>query len=451
MPFNSPGFFLLLTVALPLYYARRTERWQHLVLLVASFAFYWFAGVRDLVILLATIVANYALSFWASRARLALAVSLNLGVLAFFKYRAFLAGIVAPTYASTLSAAVIPLGISFYVFQLIAYQVDLSRGRVEREPSFLRLLLYVLFFPHHQAGPIMRPAAFLPQFRGLKPLDFDAVGRGCAWILYGLLQKVVADRIGEQVDVLFAQAPDTAATAWLQVLGFSAQIYGDFAGYSNMAVGLGLLFNYHLDRNFNQPYLAVDPSQFWQRWHITLSAWLRDYLYIPLGGNRHGETRTYLNLMITMVLGGLWHGASWNFILWGALHGLVLCLFRAVPIARVSHAASFVLCQLSVVLCWVPFRAQTVDQTFGIWRAMFGAGVPVGTARDWALIATATAIFFAIHGAEEAVLGTDGRARRAASLWARVPSPARGGLAAVVLLASLALLKPGTTFIYFRF
>jgi alginate O-acetyltransferase complex protein AlgI len=452
MPFNSPGFFLLLALTFPVYYFRVRERWQHAVLFIASFAFYWFAGVRDLLILLATIAGNHALaSLRPSRARVALAVTANLGVLAFFKYRWFIAGMFAPQNVGTLASAVIPLGISFYVFQLIAYQVELHRGTIQREESFARLLLYVLFFPHHQAGPIMRPGTFLPQFRGVKPRDPALVARGITWILYGLIQKVIADRIGEQVDVLFAHHPTDAATAWLQVLGFSAQIYGDFAGYSNMAVGLGLLFGYELDRNFNQPYLAVDPSAFWERWHITLSAWLRDYLYIPLGGNRRGKLRTYGNLMSTMILGGLWHGASWNFVVWGTLHGVLLCVFRWLRPARWSKALSWTVCQFGVVLCWVPFRAASFRDTIGIWRAMFGSGTSAGTAAQWSAVAAAVIAFFAVHHLEEAMLASSARRERARALWLRLPGLLRGGLAATVLLACLGLLREETTFIYFRF
>ncbi len=454
MPFNSPGFLLLLSVTIPLYYLVRGERWQHTVLFASSFAFYWFAGVRDLVLLLATVGVNFLLTIVTdrgSRARVAGAVVMNLAVLAYFKYAGFLGRMLAPEHDWRGFEHSIPLGISFYIFQLIAYQVDLFRGHVTREGSFGRLLLYVLFFPHHQAGPIMRPAVFLPQFRGTKALDLDAVGAGCRWTLYGLMQKVIADRIGEHVDVLFASDPASAVEAWAATLGFGVQIYGDFAGYSNIAVGVALMLGYRLDRNFNQPYLACDPSVFWQRWHITLSQWLRDYLYIPLGGNRKGAVRTYLNLLITMTLGGLWHGASWNFVLWGAMHGVLLCAFRLFPLQNTSRLAGWILCQLGVFLCWVPFRAPDFQASKTIFLAMAGVGVGPGALSQWQLLLAGAVLFIGLHRLEDLVTGTPERLERARAGWECVPSFVRGGVGGMVALLCLVLLRDGTTFIYFRF
>jgi alginate O-acetyltransferase complex protein AlgI len=450
MPFNSPGFLLLLLPTVLLYYLWRTERWQHLILFLSSFAFYWFAGVRDLVVLLSTIAINFILSQWASPRRQVVAVVTNLAILAYYKYRFFLAALAGHPLEGLVRQG-IPLGISFYIFQLIAYQIDLTHGRAAREGSPARLLLYVLFFPHHQAGPIMRPGVFLPQFRGTKPLDLSNISRGVGWIVYGLSLKVLADSISTVVTPLFASGPHTVVQAWTAALGFSMQIYGDFAGYSNMAVGLGTLFGYSLDRNFNQPYLACSPSAFWERWHITLSRWLRDYLYIPLGGNRHGTTRTYVNLLLTMALGGLWHGASWNFVVWGALHGVLLCVFRAFPLERVSRLLAAVVVQTAVVFLWVPFRAVTVHDTVGIWRAMCGVGVPVGNRRSVELLVLAAALFFAVHALEDLILGEPGRTRRATLVWGRVPAFVRGAAVAAVLVLATICLRDRTTFIYFRF
>lgn len=448
MPFHSAGFLLLLLPTFLAYYMIRTERWQHLVLFVASFAFYWFAGVRDLLVLLGTVYLCFLLS--SQRAGRVVAVVMSLLVLAYFKYRFFLSDLVGVRLFDAVDYA-IPLGISFYVFQLIAYQVDLMRGHVERERSFGKLLLYVLFFPHHQAGPIMRPATFLPQFYGAKPFDADGIARGVAWILYGLVQKVIADQIGEIATPLFDSAPTSMATAWAAPLTFAVQIYGDFAGYSNMAVGLGLLFGYQLDRNFNQPYLARSPSEFWTRWHMTLSAWFRDYLYIPLGGNRGGSCRTYFNLLATMTVAGLWHGPSLNFVLWGLLHGVVLCAFRWARAERLPVVVSWGLCQVCVVALWVPFRAQSLDSTLALWRAMAGIGVPLGGTAAWLTITLAIAAFMGVHAIEEFALASRERAAGLRQTWQRVPAMARGAIAAGVLAGLALFLQDRTTFIYFRF
>jgi alginate O-acetyltransferase complex protein AlgI len=449
MPFHSPAFLLLLLPTLLLYYTRRTERWQHAILFISSFAFYWFAGVRDLSILVGTILANFAISYLPARRAMVVGVVFDLGVLAFFKYRWFLWGMVATVPADAV--AEIPLGISFYVFQLIGYHVDRGRGEIEREPSLARLFLYVLFFPHHQAGPIMRPAAFLPQFRGEKQVDLDQIAAGARWLLWGLFLKTMADQLAGRADLLFAQSPGSMLDGWKAAITFTIQIYGDFGGYSHMAVGLGYLFGYVMDRNFRQPYLAVSPSEFWQRWHITLSSWLRDYLYVPLGGNRLGTTRTYFNLLATMVLGGLWHGASTNFIVWGLLHGALLCVFRALPLEKRSRQLSWVLTQLAVVFFWVPFRAPGYARTVEIWRAMVGWGVPAGPRGGWATLAALVAAFLALHVLEEFVLGTRPRAERSLALWLRVPPIARGALLSGAFLGTMLFLVEGTTFIYFRF
>jgi alginate O-acetyltransferase complex protein AlgI len=453
MPFHSAAFLLLLVPTFSVYYLRCTQRWQHFVLFVSSFAFYYFAGVRDLAILLGTTAFNYAVAvFLPLRLGAALGVVASLGVLAFFKYRSFLGGLFGYD-GDYLSIVSIPLGISFYVFQLIAYQVDRTRGLVQVERSFPKLLLYILFFPHHQAGPIMRPAAFLPQFVGPKDPRIEQIATGARWILWGLFKKVLADRIGAVTDPLFATPAAHVSDAWSAALGYSAQIYLDFSGYSDMAVGLGLLFGYRLDRNFNQPYLAASPSEFWERWHITLSAWLRDYLYIPLGGNRHGKARTQANLMATMALGGLWHGASWNFVAWGVLHGLLLVVYRAFPnLVRGPRALRVCVLQLAVVFCWIPFRARTFGQTLGLWGAMVGLNhTPLGSARVWLALAAGTAVFAVAHGLEHRMLGDSGRRERALAAWTRVPPALRGVGGALVLAGCCLLLLDGTTFIYFRF
>jgi D-alanyl-lipoteichoic acid acyltransferase DltB (MBOAT superfamily) len=263
----------------------------------------------------------------------------------------------------------------------------------------------------------------------------------------------LADRIGAAIDPLFTSYPRSMSDAWSAALGYSAQIYFDFSGYSDMAVGLGRLFGYRLDRNFNQPYLAATPSEFWDRWHVTLSAWLRDYLYIPLGGNRRGRARTQVNLMATMALGGLWHGASWNFVAWGILHGLLLVLYRQFPnFIRCPRVLRTVVLQLAVVFCWVTFRARTFGQTLVVWRAMLGTSVAgVGPVRAWIGLAVSVIGFAAAHWLENRLLGDSYRRQIALDHWERVPPGLRGMAAAFVLAACCLLLLDGTTFIYFRF
>ena len=455
MPFHSPGFLLLLLPTFALYYVWRTQRWQHFLLFVSSFAFYYFAGIRDLCILLFTTFANYLLArLWPTKRGMIAGVALNLGVLAYFKYRFFLADLVpgASQMMRLGGQLSIPFGISFYIFQLIAYQVDRWRGLVPAEENFSKLLLYILFFPHHQAGPIMRPAQFLPQFVGPKQPELHGIATGVRWILWGLAKKVAADRLGLVLDPIFAAGPHGAANAWAGAIGYYAQIYGDFSGYSDMAVGLGLLFGYRLDRNFNQPYLALNPSDFWNRWHITLSSWLRDYLYIPLGGNKHGPGRTYLNLMLTMLLGGLWHGAAWNFVVWGAIHGALLCAYRVAPrVTKVPVALRWLVFQVAVLFAWIPFRCVTLDRTLGFWQALLTPTNAAADLKSWLAILFGAGLLIGLHLLEDLATGSEQKKERAEALWLRVPSFARGGVGAVVLVVSALMLVEGTTFIYFRF
>jgi D-alanyl-lipoteichoic acid acyltransferase DltB (MBOAT superfamily) len=346
----------------------------------------------------------------------------------------------------------IPLGISFYVFQLIAYQVDLARGEVAREQKFWRLLLYILFFPHHQAGPIMRPAKFLPQFHGEKRLDGALAALGGWWLLMGLTKKVLADTMAPVADQYFALAlegPVAAWQAWRGAMAFGFQIYGDFSGYSDIAVGLGYLLGYHLDINFDQPYLSASPAEFWRRWHITLSQWLRDYLYISLGGNRHGTLRTYVNLFLTMVLGGFWHGASWMFLLWGAIHGGFLALHRAFPAPFRWRPAGVLLTFVVVTAAWVPFRAVNLTQTGRILGAMsFVHTAPGDTLARWS---TQSFWMLCIAGAYglERLLRSHQSALGAG--FQRLPAPLRGLLVALWVSAIALTLSTKSSYVYFRF
>jgi D-alanyl-lipoteichoic acid acyltransferase DltB (MBOAT superfamily) len=316
-------------------------------------------------------------------------VALNLAVLCYFKYTNFIFDSL-----NTLTGAplpffniILPLGISFFTFQQIAYLVDVMRGaRVERD--IVSYTLFVSFFPHLIAGPLVHHAEMIPQFkRGRTGRSAVLAARGLAIFAAGLFKKVViADNLAQFVSPVFAHldAGGSVSTswAWLATLSYTLQIYFDFSGYSDMAIGLALLFGIRLPVNFRSPYQAASIIEFWRRWHITLSRFLRDYLYIPLGGNRLGEQRRYVNLLVTMLLGGLWHGAGWNFLVWGGLHGIYLCInhlwagwrSKAPPsaIGWPEKGLSWSITFFAVVIAWVFFRARTADGAWQMLGGLFG-------------------------------------------------------------------------------
>lgn len=326
----------------------------------------------------------------------ALSVASNLAVLAFFKYYHFgldsynhlvaRLGLEALALESAL-VVVLPLGISFYTFQSMSYTIDVYRGRTAALQSFVDLACFVSMFPQLVAGPIVRFREVAEQLRS-RTWSLTFAGRGMALFSAGLAKKaLLANPCGKIADLVFDSTSTDPLTTWYGLFAYSFQIYFDFSGYSDMALGLGLMLGFILPKNFDQPYRAVSITDFWRRWHLSLSSWLRDYLYIPLGGNRSGPFRTYLNLAIVMLLGGLWHGASWNFVLWGALHGGLLALERVVgperlhgriPL-RARQALTFVL----VSMLWVPFRATDLANAKDVVLRLFGL-VP-GDA-SWALV-----------------------------------------------------------------
>jgi alginate O-acetyltransferase complex protein AlgI len=345
MNFASPAFFVFLPVVLVIYYRLRTRTGKFRFLLAASWFFYiswnpWFLWVilfTTAIDFAAGLLIEAAPTPQARRAWLWLSVVSNLGFLAVFKYSNFFLenslalarelGWPAPNWTIKL---VLPLGISFHTFQGISYTLDVYRGKVRAVRSFGDFALFVAFFPQLVAGPIVRAVDFLPQMEEPpRPTNAQVVA-GLHWFLLGLFKKLfLADRLAEFVDPIFAQPGlfDAVSHRWA-ILAYAAQIYCDFSGYSDMALGCALWFGFELPRNFNFPYLASSITDFWKRWHISLSTWMRDYLYIPLGGSRHGTARTYVNLVLTMTLCGLWHGASWNYLLWGFYNGVLLALHR---------------------------------------------------------------------------------------------------------------------------
>ncbi|MGZ5872680.1 MAG: MBOAT family O-acyltransferase [Bradyrhizobium sp.] len=402
MLFSSYSFLFQFLPAVVLAFAaarRHSPRAGIMVLAGASLFFYAAWRPVYLLLLIASVAVNFSLGLRMedprrSRAIGLLGVALNLALLCYFKYTNFIFDSINALTGAPLPFfnIVLPLGISFFTFQQIAYLVDVMRGaKVERD--IVSYTLFVSFFPHLIAGPLVHHAEMIPQFkRGRSGRSAVLAARGLAIFTAGLFKKVViADNLAQFVSPVFAHLDAgggvTTPWAWLATLAYTLQIYFDFSGYSDMAIGLALLFGIRLPVNFRSPYKASSIIEFWRRWHITLSRFLRDYLYIPLGGNRLGEQRRYLNLMLTMVLGGLWHGAGWNFFIWGGLHGLYLCanhLWQAwrgahtkvsatVGFAtRLTTAFSWAITFFAVVIAWVFFRARTAAGAWQMLAGLFG-------------------------------------------------------------------------------
>jgi alginate O-acetyltransferase complex protein AlgI len=318
------------------------------------------------------------------RAVLLVSVALNLGLLAYFKYARFLLESFLPAVDSTAwiaSDLVLPVGISFYTFQSMSYTIDVYRGQLRAERSFTRLACYIAFFPQLVAGPIVRAGGFLPQLDRPQPLSLAAFGAGGYLIVRGLFFKiVVADNLGAVVDRYWSGAASTGGdgvVVFSLLVFFACQLFADFAGYTDIARGLACQLGFRLPVNFNAPYVAGTFSEFWRRWHVTLSTWFRDYLYIPLGGNRRGAARGLINLFLVMLVAGLWHGASWTFVLWGALHGAALAVERGLGFSRGvdSRPASVAWCvmvQLTWVISMGLFRASDASEA---WRIIGNAMV----------------------------------------------------------------------------
>jgi alginate O-acetyltransferase complex protein AlgI len=397
MLFNSYSFiFLFLPVALLGFYALRAGlgyRAAIWFLGAASLTFYFAGAPTHLWLILASIAFNFLASTWISRSagggRLALlwlAIAANLATLGYFKYFDFFATTAAQFLGAGVPALriVLPIGISFYTFTQIAFLVDVYR-RTVFETSFASYVLFVSFFPHLIAGPILHHKEMMPQFVRSRHRDpWQNLTVGAAMFAIGLFKKtVIADTISLAANAVFDQAQVGGAVTlipvWVGVLSYGLQIYFDFSGYSDMAIGLGRMFGIDLPINFDSPYKSVSIMEFWRRWHITLSRFLRDYLYIPLGGNRRGDARRYLNVFVTMVLGGLWHGAGWTYLAWGALHGVYLAinhLWRDVGrrhgLPALPRPIAAVLTFFSVMVAWVPFRAGDMATALRMWRGMFG-------------------------------------------------------------------------------
>jgi len=376
-------FFIALIVALR-FAPKHLHSW---VLLIFSYGFYAVWDVRFVLLLGFVSMVGYGCGLAIERNHqnvqqknraLWLGIISMLLVLAYFKYANFFMDNVSALLGvqSEHWNIILPVGLSFFTFQVISYLVDVWRGDIRACTSKKEFFLYVAFFPQLVAGPIVRATDFLPQLQKHVGVNWDYIYLGAQIFALGFIQKVfVADRLAMFCDPVFAQpALYDAATLWLALLSYAVQIFCDFSGYSHMAIGIALVLGFKLPENFRMPYLATSVADFWHRWHISLSSWLRDYLYIPLGGSRVAVPRIYANLMITMLLGGLWHGASWNFVLWGAMHGGALCIHRAWKSlgGDMPVILGWILTLLFVLLTWIPFRCGDVEQTLlyvaGLWQ-----------------------------------------------------------------------------------
>jgi alginate O-acetyltransferase complex protein AlgI len=390
MLFNSWQFFVFLTVVLALYYSL-AKLPQNRILLVASYFFYGWWDWRFTSLLMISTVVDYHLSLAIDRANdqrrrkllLIVSIVLNFGMLGFFKYFNFFIDSTAHVIQwfglqphLPILRIILPAGISFYTFQTMNYVIDVYHQKMKPTDDFLTYALFVSYFPHLVAGPIIRAEVLLPQLLHKRTVTNEHLSTGGALILIGLFKKIViADVLSPDVEPFFAAPHAFSSLLLLKGLYyFSLQIYCDFSGYTDIARGVSRLLGIELPENFNQPYLSRNISEFWHRWHISLSTWLRDYLYIPLGGNRRGTFRTYINLFITMLLGGLWHGANWTFVAWGFLHGLYLAAHKfylelRAPSARdksnwlLNVVKVFVTFHL-VALTWIFFRAPNFSTAF---------------------------------------------------------------------------------------
>jgi alginate O-acetyltransferase complex protein AlgI len=474
MLFCSQQYLVFFTLVFIVYWSMPWHRLRVWLLLGASFFFYASWNGRLAMIICASTVMDYAVargmeaSSSTVKRRLLLAVSLvaNLGLLFYFKYANFFLGSVEQALRAVGASAsfrplqiILPIGISFYTFEAINYTIDVYRRRVPAERNLANFMLFITFFPHLVAGPIVRARDFLPQTRRRKRWDWPRMQLGVQFFLMGLFKKLaIADRMALFADPVFADPGKyNSGAIWLATLAYALQIYCDFSGYTDMALGSAHLLGYKLVQNFNMPYVSANVSEFWHRWHMSLSTWLRDYLFIPLGGSRGTARQTNRNLMITMTLGGLWHGANWTFVVWGILHGAMLILHRSfrafckprprldgllqtVPGTALRVALTFV----CVCLAWIFFRATTfgIAATFlrRMWIPHAGLGPPLHNRSLWVTVLVMVLCHALAHR----------------GLWKRLagwlPAPVMGFGYAVVLTVALVLAPDsGKAFIYFQF
>ena len=399
MSFASLAFLIFFAVVLIV--ASLLERSQKLAakeifLLIASYFFYGYWDWRFCFLLLFVTFFAYITAFYTHK-KIALisGITIPLIVLGFFKYFNFFLDSFSSLINRELGvlAIILPVGISFYTFQALSYVIDVKRGKIEAEKSFVRLALYISFFPQLVAGPIVKASDFLPQLKEDRRITIKNLETGLQLMIFGFFKKIViADHLSVFVDDVFnVPAAFSWVTIILAVISYSIQIYFDFSGYSDIAVGCAKCLGYDFLPNFNMPYISENVTVFWRRWHISLSTWLKEYLYIPLGGNRKGKARQYLNLLITMLLGGLWHGANWTFVFWGVLHGMALCIDKLMP-KKKNHSVIVRACNVIVTFAfvsfaWIFFRAESFSKAWQVIKGIFTLQAGVLQPFFWTFVA----------------------------------------------------------------
>ncbi|MCB0166214.1 MAG: MBOAT family protein [Anaerolineae bacterium] len=443
-----------------------TSKYRKLLLLAASYYFYANWDYRFTALIFASTVVDYIAGRLLQHGKnptyrnsvLLISIGFNLGLLGFFKYYNFFidsATVVLSSWGLGVSNLdiILPVGISFYTFQTMSYTIDVYRRNLDAVDDFFDFALFVAFFPQLVAGPIVRAADFLPQLKKPVTISGSNIWAGSQIFIIGLFKKLmIADAVAPFVDGVYNYPGYfSSTTVWLAVLAYALQIYCDFSGYSDMAIGAARMFGFQFERNFNMPYLSKDITEFWRRWHISLSSWLRDYLYISLGGNRKGTLRTYANLMITMILGGLWHGASWNFVIWGALHGLALAFHKlwrsqtkGVTVPGLS-LLSWLITFLFVVMVWVLFRAQDWPTMMTVYGKLLFIN-PMGAA--WYYHAAFAAFGWAIIGHIAGSLRTGDEL-----VFFKTPYSYRVAFVTITVLLIIYVFAPTNVspFIYFQF
>lgn len=477
MLFQSSEFILLLLAALSAYYL--LPRWRTGIIAAANLLFYMVGGLDYTALLLTVSLVNYGLGRCLEaadkparrKAWLVAGIGLNLLNLAFFKYTLFavqnLEGWLPwlSVYENPLKDLVMPIGISFYTFQFISYLADLYLGRLAAEKSFGRFWIFAAFFPYRVSGPIVRGGDILPQVKSLGQIRFDRENfqLGLVFISLGLAKKIfIADYLVQAVNPLFnLEKAVNGLYGWAAAYLYAFQLYFDFSAYSEMALGIALLFGLKIPLNFDSPYLAANPRDFWKRWHITLSQWIRDYLYIPMGGSRHGKVRQFASLVGAMTLSGLWHGAAWTFVLWGFYHGLLAMLhhlyrqlLERLGLERFTANALYRLAALGIffnLVCigWLYFRADDIAMANAMFGAMLNPGTFVFEPAFLKCLAL-TAFLYLLHVGEWWLRRHYGELR---NWWTgRVPGMLRGLLCALFVVALLSFASSGVNgFIYFKF
>lgn len=396
MLFSSGLFWLLFIIFLPVYSLLKSSKWKMSIFVVGfSLYFYYKSSGLFFMMLIATSLIDWLISHRIAKCKtrvkkltwMWLSIIISLSILGYFKYANFFLWNWNQMVEGNFQPLdiILPVGISFYTFQSISYIVDVYKGRIEPTRYWIDYLFFLSFFPALVAGPIVRADYFLPQLEKNQKADSDMIWTGLWLIIIGIIKKaVIADYIAQYNDLIFNDPHlYTGVQTLMGVLGYTMQIYCDFSGYSDMAIGLALIMGFRLGINFNSPYQSRNLTEFWRRWHISLSSWLRDYLYIPLGGNRKGTFRTYVNNFLTMLIGGLWHGAAWKFVFWGAMHGVGLAIHKAckpvlskIPDNALTIFISWALTFIYVSLLWVFFRAASFSDSVLIIKNIFVDFIP---------------------------------------------------------------------------